>query len=225
MKIILIEDEMALASSVENYLKKEGYVCESANDYITAIEKIHFYEYDIALVDITLPDGNGLEIIKLLKELNPKTGILIISAKNSLDDKISGLDLGADDYITKPFHLAELNSRVKAVIRRRNYDGEKIISINEIEINFEKHSVSVNNEVLELTKKEYDLLMYLVANKGRVITKESIAEHLWGDNIDSADSFEFIYTHIKNLRKKITGKGGKEYIVSVYGVGYKFLTE
>ncbi|MBI5217985.1 MAG: response regulator transcription factor [Bacteroidia bacterium] len=221
MKILVIEDETELLSDIIRYLMQEGYVCESAVTYDSAIEKTDLYNYDCIIVDIMLPGGNGLDVIKELKKTKPETGVVIISAKNALDDKITGLHIGADDYITKPFHLSELNARVKSVIRRRNFIGKNEVVFNEIKINTDRMQVFVNNQIIILTKKEYDLLLYFLSNINRVITKESIAEHLWGDNMDMADSFDFIYTHIKNLRKKIIEKGGLDYIKTIYGMGYK----
>ncbi len=223
MKILIIEDETELLQVISNYLSEAGFFCEQADHFNTALEKISIYEYDIILLDISLPDGNGLNLIKTIKKMNIRSGVIIISAKNSLDDKISGLDLGADDYMTKPFQLSELNSRIKAVLRRRHFDGSDLIQFNEIEVNTENKTVSIENTPLVLTKKEYDLLLFFLVNKNRLLTKESIAEHLWGDNIDLADNFDFIYTHINNLRKKILSNGGKDYIKTVYGMGYKFV--
>jgi DNA-binding response OmpR family regulator len=225
MKILLIEDEKLLSESIVKYLKQEGNVCEFADDFKSAIEKFETYDYDCIVVDITLPDGSGLDIIKRIKKKGVQTGIIIISAKNSLNDKLDGLELGADDYITKPFHLSELNARLKALFRRRNLEGKKEIKINELIIVPDTQSVSVNNKELNLTKKEFDLLMYFLSNRNRVLTKDAIAEHLWGDNIDSADSLDFIYTHIKNLRKKMIDLGCGDYIKTVYAMGYKFLAE
>lgn len=222
MKVLLIEDESALGESVVSFLEKENYVCEWVKNFRAGDEKISVYEYDCALVDISLPDGNGLNIVKALKKKNPKTGIIIISAKNSLDDKITGLDLGADDYILKPFHLSELNSRIKSVLRRRNFDGSKEINFKNIKIIPDSQEVFVNGKTIILTKKEYMLLLFFISNKDRVLSKESIAEHLWGDEADMVDSYDFIYSHIKNLRKKITDMGGSDCIQSVYGMGYKF---
>jgi DNA-binding response OmpR family regulator len=222
MKILLVEDEPLLADSILAFLKKEGYLCEWAPQFDRADEKVALYDYDCALVDITLPGGSGLTIVKTLKKFSPKTGIIIISAKNSLDDKITGLDLGADDYIAKPFHLSELNSRIKAVLRRRNFDGNNEIIFEEIHINPDSQEVFIHDHQLILTKKEYDLLLFFISNKTRVLTKESIAEHLWGDHMDLADSFAFIYSHIKNLRRKLLEKGAGDYIKTVYGSGYKF---
>jgi DNA-binding response OmpR family regulator len=222
MKILIVEDEIELLKEIESYLLKESYICEVASNFNEANEKLHLYHYDIAIVDITLPGGSGLTLIESLKQRHSDTGILIISAKNSLDDKLTGLEIGADDYITKPFHLAELNARVKAIIRRRKFEGVNEIVFNEIKINPEDKTVDINNNKLQLTKKEYDLLHFFVANKNRLLTKESIAEHLWGDNIDLADNFDFIYTHINNLRKKIVAAGGTDYLQTIYGMGYKY---
>lgn len=222
MKILLIEDEPDLRKSIKQYLYEEGYIIESASDFSGGLEKVSDYDYDCVLVDITLPNGSGLDIVKQLKKKNPKSGIIIISAKNSLDDKISGLDLGADDYLSKPFDLAELNARIKALLRRKIFDGNKKIVINEISINPDDRTVEVNSESVNLTAKEFDLLMYLISNKNRVVSKNSIAEHLWGDNADQMDNHDFIYVHLRNLRKKLLDKGCKDYILTIYGIGYNF---
>ena len=222
MKILLVEDEPALGELVASFLTKEGYICEWVRGFNAADERVGIYNYDCALIDITLPDGSGLNIVGELKKTNPETGIIIISAKNSLDDKVSGLDLGADDYLTKPFHLAELNSRIKSLLRRRKFDGSKEIIAGGIKIIPEKFVVLVHDKMVSLTKKEYDLLLFFIVNKNRVLTKEAIAGHLWGDQLDSVDSFDFVYTHLKNLRKKITDKGGEDQIKTIYGIGYKF---
>ena len=222
MKILLIEDEKELSRSITEYLQKESYLCEAVLTFDDAIEKINMYQYDCIIVDINLPDGSGLNVIRALKKNKSETGIIIISAKNSLDDKVSGLGIGADDYLTKPFHLPELNARVKSIIRRRSFGGINEIVFNDIRILPEEMEVTVNGNSLDLTKKEYSLLIFFISNKDRVLTKESIAEHLWGDEMDMADSFDFIYTHIKNLRKKIMEKGGEDYIRTIYGMGYKF---
>lgn len=223
MKILVIEDETALCETIVTYLTEEGYLCEQAGSIQKGSEKVYLYEYDCMLVDIGLPDGNGLSLIKELKKVHPQTGIIIISAKNSLDDKISGLDLGADDYLTKPFHLPELNSRIKSLLRRRKFEGKQELIIDKINILPESRQVIVDSEPLQLTRKEFDLLMFFVSNPGRVLTKESIAEHLWGDFADAADSFDFVYSHIKNLRRKLMEKTGVDYFHNVYGTGYQFL--
>lgn len=222
MKILVIEDEAALAGSISGFLKEGGYVCEVAKDFRSADEKISLYSYDCILVDISLPGGNGLDLVRAIKKSRSKAGIIIISAKHSVDDKIAGLDLGADDYLAKPFNLAELNSRIKSVLRRRQFEGEHTVSFNEISIVPDNQAVAVNNKPLALTKKEYMLLLFFVSNQQRVLTKESIAEHLLGDDSDLSVSFDFIYTHIKNLRKKLVDAGSADYIKTVYGMGYKF---
>jgi len=222
VKILVIEDEVALCETIVTYLEEEGYRCEQAGTVELGSEKVNLYEYDCMLVDIGLPDGNGFTLIKELKKCHPETGIIIISAKNSLDDKISGLDLGADDYLTKPFHLPELNSRIKSLLRRRKFEGKQELVIDKITILPENRQVLINGELLQLTRKEFDLLMFFVSNRGRVLTKESIAEHLWGDFADSADSFDFVYSHIKNLRRKLLEKSGTDYFQNVYGTGYTF---
>ncbi|MBA2612667.1 MAG: response regulator transcription factor [Bacteroidetes bacterium] len=222
MKILLIEDEPELRKSIKQYLHQEGYVIESASDFIKAQEKVNVYQYDCILVDITLPYGSGLDIIKQLKATNSKAGIIIISAKNSLDDRINGLDLGADDYLPKPFDLAELNARIKALNRRRNFEGSKSIVINEITILPEERAVTINNQPVNLTTKEYELLLFFISNKNRVVSKNSIAEHLWGDDSDQMDSHDFIYVHLRNLRKKLSEKGCTDYVQTIYGIGYNF---
>ena len=223
MKILVIEDELALCETIVAYLEDVGYRCEQAGTVELGSEKVNLYEYDCMLVDIGLPDGSGLSLIKELKKCHPETGIIIISAKNSLEDKTSGLDLGADDYLTKPFHLPELNSRIKSLLRRRKFEGKQELVIDKITILPENRQVLINGEQQQLTRKEFDLLMFFVSNRGRVLTKESIAEHLWGDFADSADSFDFVYSHIKNLRRKLVEKTGIDYFQNVYGTGYTFI--
>jgi len=222
MKILLIEDEPELQKSIADYLAIEGFLVETAADFYKASEKTAIYDYDCVLVDITIPGGSGLDIIKKIKEKGAKAGIIIISAKNSLDDKIHGLDLGADDYLPKPFHLSELNARIKALIRRKSFAGNNEIVLNEIKVLPDERRVFVSEKEVMLTHKEYELLLFFISNKNRVVTKNAIAEHLWGDNADQSDSFDFIYSHIKNLRKKLIEHGCNDYITTVYGMGYNF---
>ena len=222
MKILLVEDEKALAQSVAEYLKEEGYECEIAGDYMHGDEKAQLNNYDCILLDIALPGGNGIDILKNLKEIKPEASVIIISAKNSLDDKITGLDIGADDYITKPFHLSELNARIKSVIRRKNFAGSNEIVFEKLTVSPSAHTIKVNGNDVSLTKKEYDLLLYFLSNINRVVTKEAIAEHLWGEEMLDSASYDFIYSHIKNLRKKLVEKGADDYIKAMYGMGYKF---
>jgi DNA-binding response OmpR family regulator len=221
MKLLIIEDEKALSNSISEYLNTENFKCETAYDFNTAMEKISLYDYACVILDITLPGGSGLDILKELKKNNKADAVLIISAKNSLDDKVHGLKAGADDYLTKPFHLPELGARVAAIIRRKSFDGKNTIVFEELTLDLLDKTVKVHNKVIDLTRKEYDLLLYFISNKNRVISKGAIAEHLWGDDMDIADSYDFIYTHIKNLRKKLVQAGSPDYIRSVYGMGYK----
>ncbi|MEO8148349.1 MAG: response regulator transcription factor [Bacteroidia bacterium] len=225
MKVLIVEDEPTLLDTITTYLAAEGYLCEAASDYISASNKIANHVYDCIVVDITLPNGSGLDLIKELKENRIPSGVIIISAKNSLDDKLKGLQLGSDDYLTKPFHLPELNARIQAIMRRKNFDGSNIITCNEIKIDTVAKYVSVNEKEVTLTLKEYDLLVYFLANKNRVLSKSAIVEHLWQDNIDQSDSYNFLYTHIKNLRKKLIDHGSADYINTIYGMGYNFKTQ
>lgn len=222
MKLLVVEDHEQLSKSIQAYLCEEGYVCEIAQNYQQTIAKLYAFKYDIVALDLMLPDGNGLDLLQIIKKNWPELCVLIISAKNSLDDKIKGLNLGADDYLSKPFHMAELNARLKAVFRRKNQQGNDKITFEEIDINTDNQEVAVNGQLLDLTRKEFEMIQYLIINQNRVLTKQSIAEHLWGDYMDSADSFDFVYQHIKNLRKKISEAGGNDYIQTVYGAGYKF---
>lgn len=223
MNLLIIEDEIDLLESIREFLLSESYIVESVASYQMAEEKIELYNYDCIVVDINLPGGSGLDIIRKLKSKNEDAGVIIISARSSLEDKLTGLDIGADDYLTKPFHLSELNARIKSIIRRRGLKGVNIKRINELIIEFDSRKLFVNNREVVLTRKEYDLLLYFIMNEGRVLSKEDIAEHLWGDNMSiSADSFDFIYNHIKNLRKKLIDNGCPDYIKTVYGIGYKF---
>ena len=203
MKILIIEDEKELVGTIKSFLGSEGFLCETACSFFEAEDSLSAYNYDIIILDLTLPGGDGLDLIKLIKDRNRQAGLLIVSAKNSLDDKIKGLDMGADDYITKPFHLAELNSRIKSLARRRHFDGANELIFNEIKINTDSNEVFINGKILDLTKKEYEILLYFIVNKNKVITREAIAEHVWGDNISYSDNFDFIYSHIKNIRKKL----------------------
>ncbi|HPD95759.1 MAG: response regulator transcription factor [Bacteroidales bacterium] len=221
MKLLIVEDNPQLSDDLDNFLTENGFIVEVASTLQKAKEKVDLYSYDLILLDIGLPDGNGLELLNAVKD-NSETGILIVTAKNALEDKIKGLELGADDYITKPFHKAELNARIRSILRRKKFAGSNILQVDEVKVNLSSLQVFVNDNPIILTKKEFDLLVYFLYNKDRVLTKESIAEHLWGDNIDQSDNFDFLYNHIKNLRKKIVNAGGKSYIQSVYGMGYKF---
>jgi DNA-binding response OmpR family regulator len=222
MKILIIEDEQDLLSAAKAYLGSEGYICEGAITYEDAVNRIRNFSYDCVIADIGLPDGSGLDLVNELKNKLTETGVIIISARNSVQDKIDGLEIGADDYLTKPFHLSELNARVKSILRRRKFKGSREINFNEINVSPDLFKAHVNGHALSLTKKEFDLLIYFIANREKILTKESIVCHLWGDYASSGDSHDFIYTHVSNLRKKLLDKGSEDYIKTVYGVGYKF---
>jgi DNA-binding response OmpR family regulator len=221
MKILIAEDEAELQDSMVTYLYHDGNVCETASDFHEAAYKVDLYEYDLVLLDLNLVTGNGLDILEIIRKGKKETAVIIISANNSLEDKLKGLDIGADDYLTKPFHLAELNSRIKAVLRRGKFGGDDSLIFNEIRVDTKSKNVFVNDLSITLTRKEYDLLVFFMTNKDRVLSKEIIAEHLWGDNSDLMDNYDFIYVHINNLRKKLTEIGSK-YIQTAYGSGYRF---
>jgi hypothetical protein len=225
MNILIVEDEKELLSSMADYLSGTGMQCDKAESLDIALKQISANEYDCILLDIGLPDGSGFKVIEAMQQKDHATGILIISARNSLDDRLTGLNIGADDYITKPFHLPELIARIKSVTRRRSSQERKALVFHEIKLIPDEMVMYIGEKMLSLTKKEHELMVYLINNPNRVLTKEAIAEHLWGDHADIADSFDFIYSHIKNLRKKIIDCGGNDYIKSVYGVGYKFSAE
>ncbi|MCC3160166.1 response regulator transcription factor [Hymenobacter sp. 15J16-1T3B] len=225
MKILIVEDEAPLRASLLEYLRHDGYVCETAENYRQAHDKIKLYQYDCVLMDLTLPDGNGLNLVRTLKADKSAAGVLILSARDGLDDKIQGLELGADDYLAKPFHLAELNARLRAILRRRQFQGQRHLAFRDLTVWPDQALVQVKEQPITLTRKEYDLLLFFLANPNRVLTKEAIAEHIWGDAADMADSFDFIYTHLKNLRKKLQDAGADNYIRTIYGLGYKLEAE
>jgi DNA-binding response OmpR family regulator len=221
MKILIIEDEYTLLRAIEEFLLAEKYLVEKAVDYHSATEKIMMYEYDCILLDISLPGGSGLQILREMKKENRTGNIIIISAKNSLDDKILGLDLGADDYLTKPFHLPELHARIKAVLRRKQQDGKQTVTSGNTEADFARRQVYIDGRLLKLTRKEFDMLAFFITNKNRLITKDTLAEHVWGDHFDMADNFDFVYAQVKNLRKKLKDGNSDIVLENVYGVGYK----
>ena len=221
MKILVIEDEPEMKGLIKQFLEDEYYIVEVADNFNSGMDKIVAYDYDCIILDIMLPDGNGLELLQELKNLNKADSVIIISAKDSLDDKIKGLDLGADDYLTKPFHIAELNARIKSVIRRKISDGRRLLELENVKINIEERLVLVNNQSMDLNRKEFDMLVFLGMNKFRVVSKSAIAENIWGDYIDQANDFDFIYSQIKNLRKKLRDNDAKIDINAVYGMGYK----
>lgn len=225
MKILIVEDEPALRELIQRSLEKERYVIEVASDFDTALDKIEVYDYDCILLDIMLPGGSGLDLLAQLKKLRKKENVIIISAKDSIEDKVLGLELGADDYLPKPFHLAELTARVKSVLRRKHRDGEHAITLGNVRLLPDAFQVWVNEEQLELSRKEYDILHYLMNRPNRMVNKNTLAESVWGDHIDQADNFDFIYAQIKNLRKKLKESAATIEIKSVYGFGYKLIEE
>lgn len=225
MNILIVEDEIDLLESMKSFFVAEGFNVKTALNKFDAEDMIIDHDFNFAILDIGLPDGNGLDLIKVMKANQKDLNIIILSAKNSIDDKLTGLDLGADDYMTKPFHISELNSRIKAIRRRVNGADNSFLFFNEIKINLDELSATVNNMELTLTHKEFELLVYFINNQRRVLSKEAISNHLWNNQSDLMGNYDLIYTHIKNLRKKIEGLGGSSYIKSVYGMGYKFVGE
>jgi len=225
MKILIVEDEPSLRELIQRSLEKERYVVEVAADFNSALCKIEDYDYDCVLLDIMLPDGNGLNLLEKLKAMHKRENVIIISAKDSLEDKVLGLELGADDYLPKPFHLAELNARIKSVIRRQHHDGEVDIRLGNIRILPDKYQVLIDEKDVELNRKEYDILLYFINRPGRLVNKNTLAESVWGDHIDQVDNFDFIYAQIKNLRKKLKDAGATAEIKAVYGFGYKMTVE
>ena len=225
MKILIIEDEPSLRELIQRSLEKERYVVEAAADFQSGLRKIEDYDYDCVLLDIMLPDGNGLNLLEQLKKMRKRENVIIISAKDSLDDKVLGLEPGADDYLPKPFHLAELNARIKSVIRRQRRDGEMDIRLANIRIVPDTFQVFVDDKEIELNRKEYDILLYFANRPGRLVNKNTLAESVWGDHIDQVDNFDFIYAQIKNLRKKLKDAGALAELKAVYGFGYKMTVE
>lgn len=223
MKILIIEDEIELMEVIRQSLVRENYLVESAADYHSAIDKIITFDYDCVLLDIMLPGGSGLDILRELKTLEKSDNVIIISAKDSLDDKLAGLDLGADDYLTKPFHIAELNARIKSVLRRKSFGGKNVIELANVLLDLDDRTLHIDNVLQTVNRKEFDVLTYMAANKNRLVNKASLAENVWGDHMDEADDFEFLYSQIKNLRKKLKESGAGIEIQAVYGVGYKLV--
>lgn len=222
MKILIIEDEQELAQDMVNYLTNEHYLCECAADFKAAMEKIYGYDYDCILLDLMLPGGDGLTILEELKRKNKQDGVIIISANNAIEDKVKGLKLGADDYLAKPFHLSELAARVESLIRRKQFDSNNLIVQNELTIDLNAKNLTIHDSPVNLTKKEYDLLLFFIGNKNRVLSKGALAEHLSGDFADMFDSHDFVYAHVKNLKRKLKEKGYGDYINTIYGNGYKW---
>lgn len=225
MKLLIIEDEPMLSKSIAEYLGREEYVCEHAATCNEAMQKIASYDYDCVLLDLMLPDGSGLDILRNIKSVAPQTGVIIVSAKDSLDDKVEGLKIGADDYLPKPFYLPELSMRIFALMRRNKFMSDNTLHAGKLTIDLPERKVTVENNYVALTKSEYDLLLFLIQNRNRVVSKSAIAEHLSGDMADMLDDFNFIYAHIKNLKSKLAEAGVKDCIKTLYGAGYKWVID
>ncbi|MEN8229634.1 MAG: response regulator transcription factor [Bacteroidota bacterium] len=225
MQILIVEDELSLMESMVSYLEMEGFKCEQATSYHAGLCSLDKHDYLCMLIDLNLPDGDGLSLVKMARQNHNKSGIIIISARNALQERVKGLEVGADDYLVKPFHLSELVARVHSVIRRMRSQGEEILTFGMIRVMPEERTCFVEERQVELTRKEHDLLLYLMSNRNRVITKESIADYLWGEYGGGYGSYDFVYTHLKNLRRKLVNAGSPDYIKNMYGVGYKFTLE
>jgi DNA-binding response OmpR family regulator len=225
MQILIVEDEVSLMESMVSYLEMEGFRCEQANTYHAGLCSLDKHDYICMLIDLNLPDGDGLELVKLARQNHHNSGIIIISARNTLDERVKGLGVGADDYLIKPFHLSELVARIHSVVRRTRTQGQEILQFGAIRVMPEEKQCFVDEQPVELTRKEMDLLLYLMSNRNRVITKESIADYLWGEYGGGYGSYDFVYTHLKNLRRKLVEAGSPDYIHNMYGVGYKFSQE
>jgi len=223
MKLLVIEDERSLLASITRYFRKEHFLCEEATTFEEALEKIENFQYDCIILDINLPGGSGLQLLKFLRQDKKRDGVIIVSSRDSLDDKITGLDHGADDYLTKPFHLPELSARVKSLLRRKYNEGNATVDLYGLHIDLTSRAVSMGGLAVPLTKLEYDLLVFLITNKNRVVSRQAIAEHLYDGPGDQAPGPEFVYSHIKNLKRKLKEKGCKEIIQTVYGLGYKLV--
>ena len=221
MKILIVEDEASLQELMTLALKKEGYVVENASDYGSAVEKLSVYNYDCVLLDIMLPGGSGFDILEYVRSSDKKVNVIIISAKDSIDDKVHGLELGADDYLAKPFHMAELVARMRSVARRSRNDGDFAYRIGNVALEPDSNRVTVDGRDLPLLKKEFDILAYLMQRRGHLVDKAVLAEAVWGDHVDQSDNFQFVYAQMKNLRRKLAEAGADIEIKSVYGFGYK----
>ena len=226
MKLLIIEDETEMLKSLQDFAKDEGYFCDTAGNFRESIERINLYDYDCIILDINLPDGSGFDLLEILHKEDKTDGVIILSARNSLDDKLKGLGLGADDYLTKPFYFSELNARIKAIIRRKQFKTNRLVHYANLVIEPDQYIVGIDNleSPLSLTKKEYAILTHLINNHKRVITKVSLAEYIWGDYVDEVQSFDFLFSQIRNLRRKLKEAGANVEITNIYGVGYQIKT-
>lgn len=222
MQILIVEDETSLMESMVSYLELEGFRCEQAPDFTTGASVIDKHDYLCMLIDLNLPDGDGLDLVKLARENESESGIIIVSARNAIEQRVEGLEAGADDYLVKPFHLSELVARVHSVVRRTRLKGGEVLRFDRIRIEPEERICFVDDQKIDLTQKELDLLLYFMSNRNRVVTKEGIADYLWGDYGGDYGSYDFVYTHLKNMRRKLMDAGCPDYVQNIYGIGYKF---
>lgn len=223
MKLLIIEDEPEMLKSLEDFAKNEGFFCDTGGTFHEGMERINLYDYDCIILDINLPDGSGFDLLEVLYKRDKTDGVIILSARNSLDDKLKGLGLGADDYLTKPFYYSELNARIKAIIRRKQFKTNRLVRYANLIIEPDQYVVGIDNleSPLSLTKKEYAILTHLINNHKRVITKVSLAEYIWGDYVDEMQSFDFLFSQIRNLKRKLKEADAKVEITNIYGVGYQ----
>ena len=224
MKLLIIEDELSLQELMTKALKQEGYVAENAMDFETAMEKLGVYSYDCVLLDINLPGGSGFDILEHMKKTGIRANVIVISARDSLDDKVKGLELGADDYLAKPFHMAELVARIRSVVRRSRNDGDIGYKVGNVVLDDVSKVLKIDGKPVSLLKKEFDILKYFLMRPGHTVDKAVLAEAVWGDHIDQSDDFQFVYAQMKNLRRKLAEAGADIEIKSVYGFGYKLVT-
>ena len=223
MKILIVEDEIDLIQVVKTFLEQEKFIVETARDFESGLAKLANYTYDCVILDIMLPGGSGMELLKEIRALGKGESVIIVSAKDSLEDKIQGLELGADDYLSKPFHLLELLARIKTIIRRSNQEGESVVQFKNVSLYPEDRRVTVGTKDLQLNRKEYDLLYHFMIRPAKLVEKSSLAEAIWGDDADQSENFDFIYSQIKNLRKKLKETNAEIDFQAVYGVGYKLI--
>ena len=221
MNILVIEDEKSLAKEMSTFLKNEGYICDVAYTGKEASEKIFVNQYDFLLLDLGLPDYEGLDLLKEAKEAKQEAAIIILTARGSTDDKVKGLNLGADDYLAKPFSLLELSSRMQAIIRRKHGLKKSTTEVNGFVVDITNRTVAYQNQVISLTKKEFDILQYLLINKNRVITRTQLTEHIWDNALEVDYDSNYVDVHMKNLRKKLSHYADIDWIETVRGIGYR----
>jgi DNA-binding response OmpR family regulator len=222
MKLLIVEGEQVAQDSIMRYMKREGHLCECAAHFQEAYKKVVNYEYDCIILNPDLSGADGMKLIRILKEQRSEAGIIVVSARDSADQRVAGLNEGADDFLSRPFNLPELNARVKAVVRRKSGQSGVLMDFGALKIRLDERTVEAGGDLLPLTRKEFDILAFLARNKNRVVTKDAIAEHLWGDYMEDPQSYNFIHAHVKNLRKKLSAPGCADYLKTVYGIGYKF---